>query len=222
MASATIFIVDDDASVRKGLARLMRSAGWNAESFPSANEFLTRPAFTGTGCAVLDVRMPGITGPELYEQMIRHNVSLPVIFLTGHGDVPTSVQEMKLGAVDFLEKPVDDEVLLKSVRLALERHSAGRAREQERAAIRDRVRQLTRREREVMQYVIAGCLNKQIADQLGIAERTIKVHRGRLMHKMQVASVAELVRLCEIVEIPPTGHGNRADMAGKRPAAPGP
>src|SRR5579871_6012809 len=163
MAPPTIFIVDDDASVRKGLTRLIRSADLDAESFPSAAEFLARPAFTGTGCLVLDVRMPEMTGPELYDEMIARNMNLPVVFLTGHGDVSIGVKEMKLGAVDFLEKPVDDRALLAAIWIFQERHTTGRSNEKERAIIQGRVRQLTRREREVMQYVIAGCLNKQIA-----------------------------------------------------------
>jgi FixJ family two-component response regulator len=203
-ADTTIFIVDDDPSVRKSLTRLMRSAGWTAEAFTSAHEFLARPPFSGTGCAVLDVSMPGMTGPELREQMAARKISLPVIFLTGHGDVPTGVDAMKKGAVDFLVKPADDEVLIQTIQLALERHRAGRARERELEKIHQRLARLSAREHEVMGYVIAGCLNKQVADELGIAEKTIKVHRGRVMQKMEVASVAELVHLCEIAGVKPS------------------
>jgi len=186
----------------------MRSAGWNAEAFPTAREFLARPLFSGTGCVVLDVRMPGMTGPELREQMAARKISLPVIFLTGHGDIPTGVEAMKKGAVDFLVKPVDGEALLQAIRLALERHKAGRAREREQERIHQRLARLSVREREVMEYVIAGCLNKQIAEELGIAEKTVKVHRGRLMQKMEVPSVAELVHLCDTAGIPPRKHAS--------------
>jgi FixJ family two-component response regulator len=202
-ADVTIFIVDDDAAVRRSLVRLMRSAGYNAEAFASAHEFLARPRFTSTGCVVLDVRMPGMTGPELREQMAARKITLPVIFLSGHSDIPTGVDAMKKGAVDFLVKPVDDEVLLQTVQLALDRHKAGRARAQELEKIHQRLARLSVREREVMEYVIAGRLNKQIGDALGIAEKTVKVHRGRVMQKMEVLSVAELVHLCEAVAVKP-------------------
>jgi FixJ family two-component response regulator len=198
-----IFVVDDDASVRKGLMRLLRSAGWKAEAFGSAQEFLARPAFTGVGCIVLDVRMPGMRGPELRDQLAARKISLPVIFLTGHGDIPTGVDAIKKGAVDFLVKPVDDEVLLKAIQLAVDRHRAQRAEVRELEKIHERVVLLSDREREVMEYVIAGCLNKHIADALGIAEKTVKVHRGRVIQKMEVSSVAELVRLCETAGIAP-------------------
>ena len=198
-----IFIVDDDPSVRRSLTRVVRSAGWNAEAFASARDFLDKPSFSGTGCVVLDVRMPGMTGPELREQMAARRISLPIIFLTGHGDVPTGVEAMKKGAVDFLMKPVDDEVLLEAIRMALQRHKSGQAREHEEEKIHQRLARLSVREREVMEYVIAGRLNKQIAEELGIAEKTIKVHRGRLMQKMEVPSVAELVHLCDTAGIPP-------------------
>jgi RNA polymerase sigma factor (sigma-70 family) len=199
----TIFIVDDDPAVRRSLTRLVRSAGWNAETFASASEFLARPHFSGTGCVMLDVRMPKMTGPELHEHMAARKISLPVIFLTGHGDLPTGIDEMKKGAVDFLVKPVDGEALLQTIRLALDRHRAHRVHEQQQESIHQRLAKLSIREREVMEYVIAGCLNKQIAEELGIAEKTVKVHRGRLMQKMEVFSVAELVRLCEMGGVPP-------------------
>ncbi len=198
---ATILVVDDDASMRKSLLWLLRSAGWHAEAFASAEEFLARPPFTGTGCLILDVRMPHITGPQLRDQLAAGNNSLPIIFLTGHGDVPTGVDAMKKGAVDFLLKPVDDQVLLQAIQLAVERHRDAQAHVREVHAIRERVARLSGRECEVMEYVIAGCLNKQIADALGIAEPTIKIHRGRVMEKMEVKSVAELVQLCQAAGI---------------------
>jgi FixJ family two-component response regulator len=200
---ATIFVVDDDASMRKSLLWLLRSAGWHAEAFASAEEFLAQPPFSGTGCLILDVRMPNVTGPQLRDQLDARNSLLPIIFLTGHGDVPTSVDAMKKGAVDFLLKPVDDQVLLQAIQLAVQRHRAAQANVRELHAIRDRVARLSAREYEVMEYVIAGCLNKKIADALGIAEKTTKIHRGRVMQKMEVNSVAELVHLCQIVDISP-------------------
>jgi FixJ family two-component response regulator len=200
---ATILVVDDDASMRKSLLWLLRSAGWHAEAFASAEELLAQPPFSGTGCLILDVRMPNTTGPQLRDRLAAGNSSLPVIFLTGHGDVSTGVDAMKKGAVDFLLKPVDDEVLLQAVELAVERHCAAQARARELQAIRECVARLSAREREVMEYVIAGCLNKQIADALGIAEKTTKIHRGRVMQKMEVNSVAELVHLCQTAGIGP-------------------
>lgn len=198
---ATVFVVDDDASVRRGLARLLRAEGWNVETFSGAGEFLQREPCSGAGCVVLDVRMPGISGPELQSRMRETGVSLPIVFLTGHGDVPTSVQAMKRGAADFLLKPVDSEQLLRTVAQAVERHAAGLARQRDRQHIRECLAQLTTREREVLESVIRGLRNKQIAADLGIAEKTVKVHRGRVMQKMRVRSVAELVHLCETVDI---------------------
>ena len=202
-SDATVFVVDDDMAVRRSLARLLRSAGLNVETFPSAREFLDRLPSARTGCIVLDVRMPGMTGPELFDQMAGKGLSLPVVFLTGHGDVPMSVQAMKKGAVDFLLKPVDDEALLHAIRQAVARHVSQQAREQERQSLEGRLRRLSAREREVMEYVIRGDLNKQIAADLGISEATVKVHRGRVMAKMEAGSVAELVRLCEAAGIRP-------------------
>jgi FixJ family two-component response regulator len=200
---ATIFIVDDDPSVRKSLLRLIRSAGWQGEAFASAPEFLARAGFSETGCVLLDVRMPGMTGPELRDRMAAQNISMPVIFLTGHGDVPTGVDAMKKGAVDFLQKPVNDEALLQAIQQAVERHAAAQMQRQELAGIQTRLARLTPRERQVLEYVIGGCLNKQIATALEIAEKTVKIHRGVVMHKMEVTSVAELVRQCQTAGIPP-------------------
>ncbi len=200
---ATVFVVDDDGSVRQGLMRLLRSAGWNVETFSSAREFLERAPFSETGCVVLDVRMPEMTGPELHDRMRDRGLSLPIIFLTGHGDVPTSVQAMKRGAVDFLLKPVDEEVLFQTIARAVERHSTEQARDSERQSIVARLARLSSREREVLERVIRGHLNKQIASALGISEKTVKVHRGRVMEKMEAGSVAELVRLCEAAGIGP-------------------
>jgi FixJ family two-component response regulator len=200
---ATIFIVDDDPSVRKSLLRLVRSAGWQGEAFASAQEFLAQATFSRVGCVVLDVRMPGMTGLELRDLMAAQEISLPVIFLTGHGDIPTGVDAMKKGAVDFLQKPVDDKVLLQAIRHAVERHAVARMHQQELEGIQARLVRLTPREREVLEYVIGGCLNKQIAAALEIAEKTVKIHRGFVMHKMEVTSVAELVRQCQTAGIAP-------------------
>ena len=199
----TVFIVDDDPSARKGLLWLVRSAGWRGEVFASAREFLARPAFSGTGCVILDVNMPGMTGLQLRDMMAERNISLPVVFLTGHGDVPMSVDAMKKGAVDFLQKPVNDEALLQAVHHAVERHAAAQVHRQEVERIQARVQRLTPRERDVLEYVIGGCLNKQIADALQIAEVTVKQHRGLVMQKMEVSSVPELVRQCETAGIAP-------------------
>ena len=199
----TIFIVDDDPSARNGLALLVRSAGWQCEAFASALEFLARPPFSGAGCLVLDVCLPGMTGIELRDLLAGDNKSLPIVFLTGHGDLPMGVDAMKKGAVDFLQKPVDDEALLEAIRRALERHATTLARQQEAERIQGRLQQLTPREREVLEYVIGGWLNKQIAAELQIAERTVKIFRGNVMHKMGVNSVAELVRECAIAGIAP-------------------
>jgi FixJ family two-component response regulator len=201
--NATIFIVDDDPSVRKSLLRLIRSAGWQGEAFASAQEFLARAAFSGTGCVVLDVSMPGMTGPELRDWMTAQDVSLPIIFLTGHGDISTGVEAMKKGAVDFLQKPVNDEALLQAIRSAVQRHAVAQIRKQALGDIQARLARLTPREREVLEYVIGGGLNKQIAAEMDIVENTVKVHRGSVMHKMEVTSVVELVRQCEAAGIAP-------------------
>jgi two-component system, LuxR family, response regulator FixJ len=200
---ATVFVVDDDASMRRALERLLRSAGWKVEAFASADEFLGRAPGAGAGCLILDVRMPGMSGPELHERMAERAISLPIVFLTGHGDVTTGVRAMKRGAVDFLLKPVDDRLLLRTVRHALERHAAQQASETKRLQIQARVARLSPRELEVMRHVICGALNKQIAAEMGITEKTVKVHRGAVMDKMAAGSVAELVRQCDIAGVKP-------------------
>lgn len=198
-SEATVFVVDDEEPVRRSLERLMRAAGWKVESFATAQEFLERLPRTETGCVLLDVQMPEIGGPELHERMLDRKFTLPVVFLTGHGDVPTSVQAMKKGAVDFLLKPVDDQVLLDAIDRAVERHAAEQARQREREDFSEHLERLSTREREVMGYVIQGRLNKQIAGFLGIAEKTVKVHRGRIMEKMGVRSAVVLAHLCDTI-----------------------
>ncbi len=192
-----VFIIDDDASVRKSLSRLLRSAGFEVEVFASANLFLEREHYDGIGCIVLDVRMPGISGIDLQDELSKADYSMPIIFITGHGNIPMGVQAMKKGAVDFLAKPFDDEELLQAVREAIEKDTQGRAEYAEVHDIRGRIALLTAREFDVLRYVITGMLNKQIAYELGIAEKTVKVHRGRIMGKLGVDSVADLVRLAE-------------------------
>jgi FixJ family two-component response regulator len=200
----SVFVVDDEASVCQALVRLLSAAGWKVEAFTSARDFLDRTPFPSSGCVLLDVQMPEMTGPELHERLSAQALSLPVLFLTGHGDVPTGVRAMKKGAVDFLQKPIDDERLLRAVREALERNAAEKALYEEREALRSRLLKLSVREREVMERVIRGSLNKQIAAELGVAEKTVKVHRGRVMGKLGIRSVAELVRLCEAVGLHPS------------------
>lgn len=193
----TVFIIDDDTSLRRALARLFRFSGRNIEAFASAREFLDRLPYEGVGCVVLDVKMPGITGPELHELMSQQGVRLPVVFLSAHGDVPTSVKAMKKGAVDFLVKPVDGPLLLRTVDEAMSRHAAEHARHRAQQGIMDRFSSLSARQRQVMAHVIRGRLNKQIAADLNISIKTVKVHRSQVMDKMGVRSVAELVRACE-------------------------
>ncbi len=207
-SNVRIFIVDDDASLRDSLARLIRSVGWDVETFAGARAFLERPAYQGVGCALLDVRMPEMTGPQLHDWMASHGMSLPIIFLTGHGDVAGGVQAMKRGAVDYLLKPVDSETLLATIRSAIERHAAAQIRQKQQLDITARLARLSRREREVMDHVIIGELNKQIADRLNISLKTVKAHRARVMEKMEVHSVAMLVSLCEKVGIHPTEPGD--------------
>jgi FixJ family two-component response regulator len=192
----TVYIVDDDATFARGLARLVGAAGWKAEVFTSAGDFLAAGRGTAPGCVLLDVRMPGMRGPDAYRAMIERRIELPVIFLTGHGDVPTSVDAMKLGAVDFLEKPVPGDVLVGTIRTALARDAVRREGDRVRREIAGRVARLTPREREVMGHVITGRLNKQIAAELGISLKTVKAHRARVMQKMDARSVAALVDLC--------------------------
>jgi FixJ family two-component response regulator len=203
--SSTVFLVDDDPSVRKAMTRLVRSAGYDVKAFASARDFLDewRGANEGPACLVLDVRMPGLSGLDLQRELQNANALLPIIFITGHGDVPTSVKAMKAGAVDFLPKPVKDTHLLRAIHLALARSIEARAEREMFEEIQGRIDTLTPREREVMGLVVKGLLNKQIAFELGTVEKTIKVHRARVMEKMEVQSLAELVRIAERAGIPP-------------------
>jgi FixJ family two-component response regulator len=197
MTEPTVYIIDDDVSARRGLTRLVRAAGLSAESFASARDFLSSWKAGGPGCIVLDVRMPEMTGPELQETLDDAEYAMPIIFLSGHADVPTTARAMKRGAVDFLTKPVDRDALLEAIGVSLTRDAEARARRAEASEINGHVRKLTHREHEVMTWVITGMLNKQIAAELDISEETVKIHRGRVMHKLDVESVADLVRLCQ-------------------------
>ena len=191
----TVFIVDDDASVTKALSRLMRLKGYDARSYTSPEEFLTQHDAAVPGCALLDVSMPGLNGLALQQALTAGETHRPVIFITGKGDVPTSVRAMKAGAIDFLTKPVSDTDLLGAITRAEEQDAQSRQIRAELASIEAKMITLTRREREVLSHVVAGRLNKQIAGELGTVEKTIKVHRSRMMEKLGVRTVADLVRL---------------------------
>jgi FixJ family two-component response regulator len=194
---ATVYVVDDDPSVRAGLSRLLQSMGLTVKTFARALEFLEQAVSEELGCLIVDLRMPAMNGLELQEQLMTRNLNLPVIFLTGYGTVPASVRAMKRGAVDFLEKPVDDQVLLDAIYQALEKDRENRRNQAEVKSIQDRLNSLTPREYEVFTLITAGQLNKQVAYELGTAEKTIKVHRARIMEKMHCESLAQLVRLAE-------------------------
>jgi FixJ family two-component response regulator len=202
-ANSMVFAVDDDASVRKGLTRLLRSAGYKSEVFESAAYFLARAPHSGPSCVIVDLRMPGLNGIELQEDLIRSCRKEQLVFVTGHGDIPVCAHAMKAGAVDFLRKPFRADELLQCVERALVRSAEERRRSGEQNEARRLLDLLTPREFEVMQLVIRGMLNKQIAGELGTAEKTIKVHRGRVMQKLRVTSVAALVRLVQKACLPP-------------------
>ena len=201
-ADAVVFVVDDDSSVREAIKSLISLVGLRVETFETAQEFLQSKRPDVPGCVVLDVELPGLSGLDLQRELAAHGVKLPIIFITGHGDIPTSVRAMKAGALEFLTKPFHDQDLLDAIRQALERDRAARRHSKEIAELRERFDALTSREREVMSLVVAGLLNKQIAAELGISEVTVKIHRGRVMNKMGVQSLAELVRMTERLEIP--------------------
>ena len=201
--TATVFVVDDDRSVRTAMRRLLASVGLKCETFGSAGEFLQRVDRTVTGCVLLDVRMPGLSGLDLQRMMNAAGNDLPVIFVTAHADVPLTVRAMKAGALEVLTKPFDDQALLDAVYQALDRETARRTEREELQRYRDCFETLTAREREVMSLVVTGMLNKQVADVLGTAEKTVKVHRGQVMHKMHAASFADLVRMADRLGLHP-------------------
>ena len=201
--SGRIYIVEDDAAMRKSLSRLAASAGYDARIFDSAEAFLSSELDPLPSCLVLDVRLPGLDGLELQERIAEKGIFVPIVFISGHGDIPMSVKAMRRGAVDFLPKPFDDEDLLAAAEKALAQSARLLEDRSRRDHVRSRVQKLTPREHEIMCWVITGKLNKQIAGELGISEKTVKVHRGRVMEKMQVDSVAELVRLAEEAGVDP-------------------
>jgi FixJ family two-component response regulator len=199
---AVVVVIDDEASVRTASARLIRSAGLQVKAFPSAEAFLAEHQAVPAACLVVDVRLPGLDGLGLQEALSRGGHPISIIFITGHGDVPTSVRAMKAGAVDFLQKPFEGRDLLDAIRRASARTREAVARQADSAEIQRRYGTLTPREREVLSLVVAGLLNKQVAGELGAAEKTIKIHRGRVMAKMQAASLPDLVRVAALLGIP--------------------
>ena len=200
--AGVVFVVDDDASMRESLKNLTRSVGLRVEAFASAQEFLRAKRSDEPGCLVLDVRMPGLSGLDLQKRMAETGTDLPIIFLTGHGDIPMSVRAMKAGAVEFLTKPVREQDLLDAIQQALERDRAMRHQRTDTEQLRERFDLLTAKEREVMGKVVTGLLNKQIAGELGMSETTVKIHRHQAMEKMRAGSLAELVRMADRLGLP--------------------
>jgi len=213
-AAPVVFVVDDDSSVRESLRRLISSVGFGVEVFPSAQAFLRARRPDAPGCLVLDVRLPGLSGLDLQRELADTDAALPIIFLTGHGDIPMSVRAMKAGAVEFLTKPFREQDLLDAIRNAIERDRTIRAERRERTELRGRYVSLTPRERDVLARIVAGLLNKQIAAELGTSEATVKEQRAHVMTKMQAGSVADLVRFASRLGISPAGSGSHPPKEG--------
>jgi len=202
-----VYVVDDDAKVRKALVRLLQCHGLLAESFATASAFLNAERPDAPSCLLLDVELPGIDGLQLQRQLSEGQIRIPIVFITGHGNIPMTVQAMKCGAIDFLAKPVEEEDLLRAVRQGIEQDKQNRRARCDELTIHQRAALLSPREREVLEYVVSGAINKQIGRQLGVTEKTIKVHRGHVMRKMQAGSLAELVRMAQRIGV----HGVQPD-----------
>jgi FixJ family two-component response regulator len=206
-AAPIVFVVDDDVSVRESLESLIRFAGWEPETFASAEEFLARPRVLVPSCLILDVALPDLSGLDLQKRIAVDRIEMPIIFITGYGDVPMTVQAMKAGAIEFLTKPFGDDVLLSAIRNAIERSQTALRHEAEIRALRDCYASLSRREREVMALVVSGLLNKQVGGDLGISEITVKAHRGKVMRKMKAGSLADLVNMAARLRLAPAPKG---------------